>query len=84
MRGYAMDMAVWYWYRGSGIPQGLKSSIVSHFTSAEYYWMYPFKDTVTQEVGRWSKAILCNELEGQGDVYRRVREAIMVRRQHKL
>lgn len=84
MRGYAMDMAVWFWYKGSGIPQGLKQDIVKHFTSAEYYFMYPFKAKVTTEVNRWSKKVLCNEMDAEGDVFPLVRSLIASRTSRKL
>lgn len=76
MRGYAMSMAVWYWYSRSGIPQALKSETVDHFTGAEYYFTYPFKQAVTEEVGRWSKRILCNEMDQYGAIYGRVKRMI--------
>lgn len=79
MRGYAMSMAVWYWYHRSGIPTALKAEVVGHFMGSEYYWPWPFKQTVTEEVGRWSKRILCNEMAQYGDVYPRIKRMIEAR-----
>jgi hypothetical protein len=76
MRGYAMSMAVWYWYFHSGIPLGMKIDITGNFTGPQYYYTYPFHGKATAEVGRWSKRVLCNEMNQYGDVFKRVRKLI--------
>jgi hypothetical protein len=76
MRGYAMSMAVIFWYGRSGIPQAEKARIAESFTGSEYYFSWPFKGAVDREIGRWSKRILCNEMHQYGAVYGRVKAMI--------
>lgn len=76
MRGYGMSMAVDYWVYGGGISQAQKDHVVNQFTSSSYYWMYPFKKTVQREVGRWTKGILCDELQAHGPVFGRMKRLI--------
>lgn len=80
MRGYAMSMAVEYWFRRRGIPQALKEAIANEFTGPSYFFMWPFKDAIAREIGRWSKRILCEETDVDGDVFRRLRLMITARR----
>jgi hypothetical protein len=79
MRGYAMSMAAWYWYNRSGIPQVLKADIAQNFTGPEYYFSWPFQKAVSDEIGRWSKRILCNEMDQYGAIYGRVKKMIETR-----
>lgn len=79
MRGYAMTMAAHYWLHGSGILQSQKIGIAENFTGPDYYWMWPFKGAVEREIGRWSRMILCDEIEAQGAVFGRVRKMIAAR-----
>lgn len=79
MRGYGMTMAVWYWYKGSGIPTALKADIAKILTSSAYYWMSWSGTHVSNEVGKWSKAILCDEVSAQGAVYSQIELAIKSR-----
>jgi hypothetical protein len=80
MRAYAMELAVEFWLRSSGIPQAMKQEVVDHFTGPAYYWVWPFKAKVAQDVGRWTKRILCNEMDEAGGVFRRVKLMIKARR----
>lgn len=79
MRGYAMTMAVHFWYGKTGISQELKANVAENFTGSRYYWMWPFKSAVDREVGRWSKMILCDEVFDQGPVFGRVQKMIQTR-----
>ena len=79
LRGYAMSMAVLYWQRRSGIPQSLKANIVEYLTGPDYYFSWWSKQQMTDEVGRWSKRVLCNELPQYGDVFARVRTMLELR-----
>jgi len=80
LRAYAMGLAVGYWYHRRGISPSTKEVTVSYLTGPSYYFMWPFKRIVAQDIGRWSKRILCNETDGDGDVYRRIRLMITLRR----
>jgi hypothetical protein len=79
LRGYAMSMAVWYWQTKKGIPQALKANIAGFLTGPDYYFTWPFKKDMTDEVGRWSKRVLCNELSQYGDVFVRVQKMVEAR-----
>ena len=79
LRGYAMSMAVWYWQTRSGIPQSIKTEIVKFLTGPDYYFTSWSKQNLTEEVGRWSKRVLCNEMAQYGDVFVRVKLMIDLR-----
>ena len=81
MRGYAMSMAVRYWTFGGGIPQDLKEHITLNFVGPKYYFMWPFRGAVEREIGRWSKMILCEEIQDVDAIYDKVFTMIRARQQ---
>ena len=63
LRGYAMSMAVWYWYRQTGgIPLAMKDKIVGYMTDSTYYFTWPSGAHVRGMVDSWSKRILLDEV----------------------
>jgi hypothetical protein len=52
MRGYAMSMAVNYWRYGS-VLDTTKRWIEEKFTGPDYYFMWPFKKMVRDEIDEW-------------------------------
>lgn len=81
MRGYAMSLAVHYWYLGDGIPVALKQHVADAFTGPSYLYMWPFKTAVANRVNDISRRILCDEIFEDGPVYQSVRDEI-TRRLH--
>jgi hypothetical protein len=79
MRGYAMNMAVYFWAHGGGIPQDLKEEITSYFTGPLYFFMWPFKRSAANEVGQWSKRVLCDEIFECGPIYGRIQKMVKAR-----
>jgi len=63
IRGYAMNMAINYFRYGS-IKQKTKDSIVEHFTSGTYYWMFPFRKAVYRWLDRVEMGIKAKEADG--------------------
>lgn len=80
MRGYAMELAIGFWLRNTGVSQASKQEVIEHLTGASYYWTWPFKERITREVGRWTRRILCDETDECGDVFRRIKRMIKARR----
>ena len=80
LRAYAMGLAVEHWYHRRGVPPSLRDMVVSQLSGSTYYFMWPFEGAVTRDIGRWSKRILCNETDGDGDVFRRIRLLVTLRR----
>lgn len=80
MRGYAMSMATHYWTHGGGIPLDWKEYVIEKFVGPTYYWMWPFRGAVEREVGRWSKKILCEEIQAENEVYNKVFKMIKTRK----
>lgn len=56
MRGYAMSFAVEMWQRGS-LDQRSKDRTLSHFTGANYYFMWPFKKGMKKRFAKWEADI---------------------------
>jgi len=64
IRGYAMGMAVWHWYRKAGIPQAMKQDIAKYLTGPDYYFTWwVSKDYVMGKINEWSKRILLDQVD---------------------
>lgn len=55
-RAYAQTLIVTYNQEGS-IPEDLIQAVIGHFTGHLYFWMWPFKKTMTRKVRVLVKAI---------------------------
>lgn len=76
LRGYAMGMAVWHWYRKAGIPQAMKADIVANLTGPLYYFTWwVSRAHVEARVNAWSKRILLNDVDSD-PVFKLVHDAI--------
>jgi len=77
MRGYAMNMAVGEWENGSLSKHYLDeppTSIVSYFMDASYYFMWPYKKSVKQELQEWLDIIHKDVLNEHIPVAKEIKE----------
>ena len=61
MRGYAATVAVMYWEGRFNELDDL-DWIIDNFTGSAYYWMWPFRSQVKEELGDWIKKISTNQI----------------------
>jgi hypothetical protein len=57
-KAYVMSIACYWWFYGE---KGNIEKIVSHFTSGEYYFMFPFKNYLTKYFNNEYEKIKRNE-----------------------
>jgi hypothetical protein len=53
MRGFGMGLKLYSWLWGS-VSEGQINKCVDHFTTSEYYYMWPFENCVKKELTRWA------------------------------
>ena len=78
LHGYWISMAVWKW-TGNTIDDSYLASVAYHFTSGEYFYMWPFKKAITaklQVLGQTTARLFEDSYYGQymASIYRTLKD----------
>jgi len=71
MRGYGMNIKLMVWLYGL-FPKHYREWYVRHFTGPTYYYMWPFKRSIEEEIDKWSDPFNLDCLDDTNPAYREV------------
>lgn len=72
MRGYAMNLAVSMWKNSGPAPRMVRQSLRRPFLSWDYYKMWPFSNSLENDINTWAEKILSLEVLKEGEPYEHV------------